>query len=78
MAEALGRSLPESQMSRERMKLSLESLRSHIVGGLIPPITFTADDHRPSVESRIFMIKGGKIQRQTDFISVGRQMRKSQ
>jgi len=78
MAEALRRSLPESQLSRERMKLSLESFRNYVVGGLVPPITFTADDHRPSVESRIFMIRGGKIRRQTDFISVGRQMRKSQ
>ena len=36
------------------------------------PITITATDHRPSVESRIFTIRDGKISRYTSFISLGR------
>jgi len=72
IAEALGRSLPEQGFSRERVRLALESFKDFVVGGLIPPITFTSKDHRPSVESRIFIIKDGKISRYTDFISVGR------
>jgi len=72
IAEALGRSLAEQGLSRERVKLALESLKDFVVGGLIPPLTINAKDHRPSVESRIFIVKEGKISRYTEFISVGR------
>ena len=73
MVEALGRSLPEQRLSRERVKSSLESFRNYVSGGLIPPLTITSDDHRPSVESRILVIKDGKISIQSSFISVPRQ-----
>jgi branched-chain amino acid transport system substrate-binding protein len=72
IAEALGRSLPEQWFSRERVKLALEGFKDFVLGGLVPPLTITAMDHRPSVESRIFIIKDGKISRYTEFISVGR------
>jgi branched-chain amino acid transport system substrate-binding protein len=72
MAEAIGRSLPEQMLSRERVKGALEGFKDHVLGGLVPPLTITAKDHRPSVESRIFMVKNGKLSRYTGFISVGR------
>ncbi len=72
IAEALGRSLPEQGFSRERVKFALEGFKDFVLGGLVPPLTITAKDHRPSVESRIFIIKDGKISRYTEFISVGR------
>jgi branched-chain amino acid transport system substrate-binding protein len=71
-AEVLRRSLPEQRLSRELIKFSFEGLKDFVLGGLIPPITVTHNDHRPSVESRIFIIKEGKILRYTDFISTGR------
>lgn len=72
IAEALGRALPESKLSRERMKGSLEGFKDFVVGGLIPPLTISTKDHRPSVESRIFIVKDGKLSRQASFISAGR------
>jgi branched-chain amino acid transport system substrate-binding protein len=69
---ALGKSLPEQGFSRERVKLALEGFKDFITGGLTPPITISSKDHRPSVESRIFMVKDGKLSRQTGFISVAR------
>ena len=72
VAEALGRSLPEQRLSRERVRVSLESFKNFVVGGLLPPITITPTDHRPSVESRIFTIRDQKISRVTSFISLGR------
>ena len=72
MAEAIGRSLPEQMLSRERVRGTLENFKDYVLGGLVPPLTITSKDHRPSVESRIFMVKGGKLSRHTDFISVGR------
>jgi hypothetical protein len=72
IAEALGRSLPEQGLSRERVKLALESFRDFVAGGLVPPLTITRLDHRPSVESRIFVIKDGKLVRHTGYISLER------
>jgi branched-chain amino acid transport system substrate-binding protein len=72
ISEALRRSLPEQGLSRERVKLALESFKDFITGGLTPPLTITSKDHRPSVESRIFIIKEGKLSRHTGFISLGR------
>jgi len=72
IAETLGRSLPEQRLSRERVKGSLESVKDFVLGGLLPPITITPNDHRPSVESRVFIVKEGRISRYTSFISIGR------
>jgi hypothetical protein len=72
MAEALGRSLPEQGLYREKVKLALEGFKNFVTGGLTPPLTISRKDHRPSVESRIFIIKDGKISRYTEFISIGR------
>jgi ABC-type branched-subunit amino acid transport system substrate-binding protein len=72
ISEALGRSLPEQGFSRERVKLSLEGFKNLLTGGLTPPLTITSKDHCPSVESRIFIIKDGKLSRYTSFISLGR------
>jgi hypothetical protein len=73
MAEALGRSLPEQQLSREKVRKSMESFRNYVLGGLVPPLTISPDDHRPSAESRILVIKDGKISVQSSFISVPRE-----
>ena len=72
ISEALRRSLQEQGFSRERVKLALEGFKDFITGGLTPPLTITSKDHRPSVESRIFIIKDGKLSRHTGFISLGR------
>jgi branched-chain amino acid transport system substrate-binding protein len=72
IGEVMGRSLPEYMLSRERVKSSLESLKDFVLGGLVPPLTITTNDHRPSTESRILMVKDGKLLRYTGFLSVGR------
>jgi branched-chain amino acid transport system substrate-binding protein len=72
ISEALGRSLPEQGLSREKVKFVLEGFKDFVTGGLVPPITITPKDHRPSVESRVFIIKEGKMTRHTGFISAGR------
>jgi branched-chain amino acid transport system substrate-binding protein len=72
ISEALRRSLLEQGFSRERVRIALEGFKDLITGGLTPPLTITSKDHRPSVESRIFIVKDGKLSRQTGFISIGR------
>jgi hypothetical protein len=68
----MGRSLPEYMLSRERVKMVLEGFKNYVTGGLVPPLTITAKDHRPSVESRMFIIKDGKVTRYSGFISIAR------
>ncbi len=72
ISEALRRSFTGQGFSRARVKSALESVRGFVTGGLTPPITITSKDHRPSVESRIFIVKDGKLSRYTGFISLGR------
>ena len=72
IAEVMGRALPEYMLSRERVKSVLEGFKDFVLGGLVPPLTITAKDHRPSVESRILIVKDGKLLRHTGFISIGR------
>ena len=72
ISEALGISLSQQNTSRERVKLALESIKNLVTGGLTPPLTITSKDHRPSVESRVFIVKDGKLLRNTSFISLGR------
>jgi hypothetical protein len=68
----MGRALPEYMLSRERVKSVLEGFKDFVLGGLVPPLTITAKDHRPSIESRVFIIKEGKLLKHTGFISVAR------
>ncbi|MFB3885285.1 MAG: ABC transporter substrate-binding protein [Thermodesulfobacteriota bacterium] len=72
IAEALARAITDQGISRERVKPALESFKNFILGGLVPPLTVTPADHRPSVESRIFVTREGKISNYTEFISVER------
>jgi branched-chain amino acid transport system substrate-binding protein len=72
VAEAMGRSLPEHMLSRERVKGTVEGFKDYVIGGLVPPLTITPKDHRPSVESRIFIVKEGKLAKHTSFISIAR------
>ncbi len=72
VAETMGRSLPEYMLSRERVKGVMEGFKDYVTGGLVPPLTITPKDHRPSVESRIFIVKEGKLSRYSSFISIAR------
>jgi branched-chain amino acid transport system substrate-binding protein len=72
ISEALKRSFTGQGFSRARVKSALEAFRGFVTGGLTPPITITPKDHRPSVESRIFIVKDGKLSRHTGFLSLSR------
>jgi branched-chain amino acid transport system substrate-binding protein len=72
ISEGLKKSLTGQGFSRARVKSALEGFRGFVTGGLTPPITITPRDHRPSVESRIFIVKDGKLSRHTGFISLAR------
>ncbi len=72
ISEALRKSLVGQGFSREKVRLVLEGFKDVVIGGLTPPLTMNPKDHRPSVESRILIVKDGKLSRYTSFISLGR------
>jgi branched-chain amino acid transport system substrate-binding protein len=72
ISEALKKSFTGQGFSRTRVKSALEGFRGFVTGGLTPPMTITPKDHRPSVESRIFIVREGKLSRHTGFISLAR------
>jgi branched-chain amino acid transport system substrate-binding protein len=59
--EALRRADKAGQLSGEGVKKALETLKDFDVGGLTSPVTYTANDHRPSTKTPIYQIKGGKL-----------------
>jgi branched-chain amino acid transport system substrate-binding protein len=49
------------------IKAALESFRRYEIGGLTPPVTYTADDHRPMNSVRIYSINtDGKLKYEED------------
>ena len=48
------------------MKRALETLKNFDTGGLTPPVTYTAADHRPTTRTTIYMVKGGKLTKVAD------------
>lgn len=49
------------QLNGEGIKNALETFKNFDTGGLVPPITYSATDHRPTTKSTIYVIKGGKM-----------------
>lgn len=60
-AEGLKIADKNKQLTGEGVKKALETMRNFDTGGLVPPITYTSDDHRPTTQTTIYVIKGGKM-----------------
>ncbi len=60
-AEGLRLADKNKKLTGEGVKNALETLKNFDTGGLVPPITYTATDHRGTTKSTIYVIKGGKM-----------------
>jgi len=49
------------KLTGPNLKAAFETLKDFTPGGLIPPVTFTADDHRPSMVVPVYQVQGGKM-----------------
>ncbi|RQW78168.1 MAG: ABC transporter substrate-binding protein [Geobacter sp.] len=65
-AEGLKIADKNKQLNGEGVKKALETMKNFDTGGLVPPITYTADDHRPTTKTTIYVIKGGKMTKVED------------
>lgn len=60
-AEGLKIADKNKQLTGEGLKKAMETMKNFDTGGLVPPITYTATDHRPTTKTTIYVIKGGKM-----------------
>lgn len=60
-SEALKRADKAKQLNGEGVKKALETMKNFDLGGLVQPVTYTADDHRSSTTSVLYVVKGGKL-----------------
>jgi len=65
-AEGLKIADKNRQLTGEGVKRALETLKNFDTGGLVPPVTYAANDHRPTTKTTIYVIKGGKMTKVED------------
>jgi branched-chain amino acid transport system substrate-binding protein len=65
-AEGLKIADKNKQLNGEGVKNAMETMKNFDTGGLVPPITYTATDHRPTTKTTIYVIKGGKMTKVED------------
>jgi len=59
--EALKIADKNKQLNGEGVKKAMETLKNFDTGGLVAPVTYTAEDHRPTTQCAIYVVKGGKL-----------------
>lgn len=62
MKEALIRADKAGQLNGPGIKAALETTKDLDIGLGVPKLTYTADDHRPTSQVRLYRIKGGKFE----------------
>ena len=63
MWEGLKRAAEVDELNGPGLKAALETLKDFQTGGLTPPLTFAADDHRPTTTSGLYTWKDGRLTR---------------
>ncbi|MBW1944646.1 MAG: ABC transporter substrate-binding protein [Deltaproteobacteria bacterium] len=61
VTEALKMADKAGKLTPAGIRDAFERFRDFTTGGLAPPLTFTAKDHRGSMSAKIYEIKGGKM-----------------
>ena len=60
---------PEGDITGAQIREGLETLNNFDLGGLAAPVTFTADNHTGTEQTRLGIIKDGKWEQLTDYMS---------
>jgi branched-chain amino acid transport system substrate-binding protein len=58
---------PDGKISGEDVKKGFEQIKGFTLGGLVPPLEVTANDHEGGGWVQIFQVKGGKYVKVTDW-----------
>jgi len=60
-SEALKRADRAGKLDGEGIRSALESMRDFDLGGLAPPVTYTATDHRATTRVPLYQVQAGKL-----------------
>ena len=60
---------PDGDITGEEIRSGLESLKEFDLGGLGAPVSFSADNHTGTEQTRLGIVKGGKWEPLTDYFS---------
>jgi branched-chain amino acid transport system substrate-binding protein len=60
-AEAIKIADKKKELSGEGVKKALETMKNFDLGGLVQPTTYSADDHRSSTKSVLYIVKKGRL-----------------
>jgi branched-chain amino acid transport system substrate-binding protein len=60
-SEALKRADKAGHLNGEGIRAALEAMRDFDLGGLSMPVTYTAEDHRPTTKAVLYQVQGGKL-----------------
>jgi len=61
LTEAMKRADKAGELNGPGIMKAFESLKDFDIGLGVPPLTYTATDHRPTSRVRIYQIRGGKF-----------------
>jgi branched-chain amino acid transport system substrate-binding protein len=61
VAEALKMADKAKDLTPAGIRKAFEQFKNFDTGGLAPPLTFTATDHRASMAARIYQVQNGKM-----------------
>jgi branched-chain amino acid transport system substrate-binding protein len=65
--EALKIADKNKQLTGEGVKKAIETMKNFDTGGLVPPATYTATDHRASTKSAVYQVQKGKLVKVDEF-----------
>jgi branched-chain amino acid transport system substrate-binding protein len=60
---------PDGKITGDDVKKGFEQISGFTLGGLVPPLKITANDHEGGGLVQIFQVKGGKFQKATEWFS---------
>ncbi len=63
------RAKPDGRITGEDVKKGFEKIANFTLGGLVPPLKITPNDHEGGGLVQIYQVKGGKFARETDWFS---------
>jgi branched-chain amino acid transport system substrate-binding protein len=58
---------PDGKITGEDVKKGFEKIKGFTLGGLVPPLEITANDHEGGGLVQIWQVKGGKFVKMTDW-----------
>src|SRR5205809_7847223 len=66
------RAKPDGRITGEDVKKGFEKIANFTLGGLVPPLKITPNDHEGGGLVQIYQVKGGKCAREPDWCSAYR------